>query len=75
MKFKTNAKCGGCKSAILNAVRQEFPDAEWSLDLDSEDKILEARGIPENEETAWKVLNILQNTGFQGSWLQPPSAY
>ncbi len=75
MKFKTNAKCGGCKTAILDAMNREFPDGQWSLDLDSDDRVLEVHGIPENQDNAWKVLNVLENTGFKGSWLQPPSAY
>lgn len=71
MKFKTNAKCGGCRAAILDAVTKRFPDAEWSLDLENADKVLEAHGIPEDAATAAQVEKTLAETGFNGSWIQP----
>lgn len=74
MKFKTNAKCAGCSSAIIKAVSAKFPDAEWKLDLDSADKVLEAHGIPENAETAAIVEKTIEETGFKGSWL-PGTGY
>lgn len=70
MQFKTNAKCAGCSSAILTAVRGEFPGQEWSLDLSSEDKILENHGVPDNDVQAMQVLKIIEDTGFKGSWLK-----
>lgn len=69
MKFKTNARCAGCKSAILDAVNKKFPDAEWNLDLDNADKILEVHGLPEDAATAEQVIKTLEETGFKGSWL------
>ncbi len=71
MKFKTNAKCNGCKTAILNEVKNRFPDAEWSMDLENVDKVLEVHGIPENAEMAAQVEKTLAETGFNGSWIQP----
>lgn len=71
MKFKTNAKCAGCKTAILEAVNSKFPNAEWSLDLDNVDKVLEVHGLPENSEVAAQVEKTLAETGFNGSWIQP----
>lgn len=68
MKFKTNARCAGCKAAILEAVGNKFPDAKW--DLDSADKVLEVHGLPENADTAAQVEKTLEETGFKGSWLQ-----
>lgn len=70
MKFKTNAKCEGCSSSILSGVRSKFPNAEWSLDLESADKVLEAHGLPENAETAAQVEKTIEETGFKGSWIQ-----
>lgn len=70
MKFKTNAKCGGCKAAILEGVTKRFPNAQWDLDLDSADKVLEVHGIPENAETAAKVEKTIEETGFKGSWMR-----
>lgn len=70
MKFKTNAKCGGCKAAILEGVTKRFPNARWDLDLDSADKVLEVHGIPENAETAAQVEKAIEETGFKGSWMR-----
>lgn len=75
MKFKTNAKCGGCKAAILKGVQNRFPDAEWNLDLESADKVLEVHGIPEDAVTAAEVERAIAETGFKGSWIQPKSDY
>lgn len=70
MKFKTNAKCGGCSATILAAVRTLFPQAEATLDLTSPDKILTIPGIPENEETAGRIAKAIAAAGFQASLIQ-----
>ena len=72
MKFSTNAKCGGCKAAIINGLQEKFPDARWSLDLESADKVLEVDGLPENAETAARVEAAIAETGFKGIWLRQP---
>lgn len=69
MKFKTNAKCAGCSSAILNGVRSKFPNAQWSLDLESADKVLEVHGLPEDAATARQVEKTIEETGFKGAWI------
>ena len=69
MKFKTNAKCGGCKTAIMGAVQQKFPNMEWSMDLDNADKMLECHGIPDDAEKAAEIVKTIEETGFKGSWL------
>lgn len=69
MKFKTNAKCEGCKTAIINAVSAKFPDARWDMDLTVADKVLEAHGIPEDADTAAQVVKTIEETGFKGSWI------
>lgn len=69
MQFKTNAKCAGCSSTILAAVRKRFPNQEWSLDLSSDDKVLENHGIPDNSEQAAQIIKTIEETGFKGSWL------
>lgn len=70
MKFKTNARCAHCEATILNHVRGVFPDAEWSMDLDSADKVLEVHGLPEDSEHAAKVEAAIAESGFKGSWLK-----
>ena len=70
MKFTTNAKCGGCKAAILNAMQAKFPNAQWDLDLTTADKMLEVHGIPEDAATAAQIEKTLEETGFKGSWIK-----
>lgn len=73
MKFKTNAKCGGCRTAIIAGVQSRFPNAELAMDLDNADKVLEVHGIPEDSETAAQVVKAIEETGFKGSWIQQTS--
>lgn len=40
MKFKTTAKCAGCEAAIRMKLSQVISDNDWSIDLDSADKVL-----------------------------------
>lgn len=70
MKFKTNAKCGGCSKAILGEMNRRFPNYQWSLDLDTADKVLECHGVPDNAEEAAQVVKAIEETGFKGAWLQ-----
>lgn len=70
MQFKTNAKCAGCQSRILAAMRSRFPNEEWSLDLSTADKVLENHGVPEDASHAAEVIKTLEETGFKGSWIQ-----
>lgn len=69
MQFKTNAKCAGCSSAILNAMQTRFPNEKWTLDLNTADKVLECHGVPDDAEKAAQVLKTLEETGFKGSWI------
>ena len=69
MKFKTNAKCGGCSSTIIGAVQKKFPNAELNLDLESADKVLEVHGVPEDSATAAEIEKTIEETGFKGSWI------
>ena len=72
MDFKTNAKCAGCSTAIIGAVRNKFPNAELSLDLENTDKVLHVHGIPENAENAAMIEKTIQEAGFQGAWIERP---
>lgn len=40
MKFKTNAKCGGCVAAIGLKLNKVMKADEWSLDLSLPEKVL-----------------------------------
>lgn len=70
MKFKTNAKCGMCSSTILDAVRNRFPDYEWSLDMNTADKVLESHGVPDDAAVAAQVEKTIAESGFKGSWIR-----
>lgn len=70
MQFKTNAKCEHCSQTILDKMRSKFPDAQWSLDLETADKVLEGHGIPEDAEHAAQVEAAIAETGFRGSWIR-----
>lgn len=67
MKFKTNAKCAGCSSTIIGAVRNLFPAAELSLDLTSPDKILLVGGVPEDAGTAARIAEAVAAAGFSAA--------
>lgn len=69
MQFKTNISCKSCATAVINAVKQKFPNAEFQLDLESADKVLHVHGIPENSEHASQVESAIKEAGFEGSWL------
>lgn len=70
MKFKTNAKCAHCEATILENMRSRFPNGQWSMDLDSVDKVLEVHGIPEDAEHASQIEAAVAETGFKGSWIR-----
>ena len=40
LKFKTNAKCGGCVAAIGEKLNKLVKEEAWSIDLKSPDKVL-----------------------------------
>ena len=40
LKFKTNAKCGGCVAAIGAKLNKLVKEDAWSIDLKSPDKTL-----------------------------------
>lgn len=69
MKFKTNAKCGGCSATILKGVRAKFPEYEWSLNLDTPDKVLEMQGVADDPSLAAEVEKTISSVGFMGTWL------
>lgn len=43
MRFKTNAKCGGCVASIASKLEGLVDEKDWSLDLKSADKVLEVK--------------------------------
>ncbi len=61
MKFKTNAKCGGCEAAIRMKLNGLVSDSDWSLDLNSPDKILTVKG----DVSASAIMDAVKDAGFQ----------
>lgn len=67
MKFKTNAKCGGCSSAILKALAPIAPASDWEIDLASADRVLTYKGSA--DINADDVIKAVTGAGFQCSLL------
>lgn len=65
MRFKTNAKCGGCVAAIGGKLNNLVKDNEWSIDLKSPDKVLEVTA----DVTADQVVAAVKEAGFKAEQL------
>lgn len=65
MKFKTNAKCGGCVAAIGTQLNKLVKDNEWSIDLKSPDKVLEVTA----DVPADRVIAAVTEAGFKAEQL------
>lgn len=65
MKFKTNAKCGGCVAAIGSQLNKLVKDNEWSIDLKSPDKVLEVT----DDVPADKIIAAVADAGFKAEQL------
>ncbi len=63
MKFKTNAKCGGCTSAIISALASVAPASDWQFDLTSPDKTLTYVGS--NAIDRNNVVALVEKAGFK----------
>ena len=66
MKFKTNAKCGGCVSAIGEKLNSVIQTDEWHIDLNTPDKILEVTAdiAPDT------IIALIADAGFKAQLLQ-----
>ena len=67
MKFKTNAKCGGCVAAIGAKLNKLVKEDEWSVDLKSPDKVLEVTA----DVPADKIIAAVTDAGFKAEQLYP----
>lgn len=68
MRFKTNAKCGGCTAAILKALAGIAPESVWEFDLSSPDKTLTYVGDAPAPDAA-AVVSAIEKAGFKASML------
>lgn len=63
MRFKTNAKCGGCSTAIITSLSTLAPASDWQMDLASPDKILTYTGAAKLKSE--DIISIVRGAGFQ----------
>lgn len=68
MKFKTNAKCGGCTSTIIKGLKDIAPEDMWEFDLTSPDKVMTYKG-DETDGLAEKIVSAVEKTGFKATLL------
>lgn len=65
MKFKTNAKCGGCVAAIGEKLNKVIHPNEWHIDLNTQDKILKVTAnVP-----ADTIIALVADAGFKAQLL------
>lgn len=60
-RFKTNAKCGGCVSAIGLKLNKLMKENEWSIDLKSPEKTLEVTA----DVPAVAIMAAVKEAGFK----------
>ena len=65
LKFKTNAKCGGCVAAIGAKLNKLVKEDAWSIDLKSPDKTLTIT----TDLQAETILSAVSEAGFKASAL------
>lgn len=61
LKFKTNAKCGGCVAAIGEKLKGIMGEGDWSIDLQSPDRILTVTAAVPAE----RVMDAVKAAGFK----------
>lgn len=65
MKFKTNAKCGGCVSAIGAKLNKIMKENEWSINLNSPEKMLQVTANLPSES----IIAAVAEAGFRAEQL------
>ena len=60
LKFKTNIKCGGCIATVTPFLDGEEKISDWSVDLESADRILTVQ----TTETAADISQLVKNAGY-----------
>lgn len=66
MKFKTNAKCGGCVAAIGRELDKIMTSDDWSIDLSSAERILTVTA----DVDAGDVLQRVAAAGFKAEVIE-----
>lgn len=65
LRFKTNAKCGGCVAAIGAELSKLVKEDAWSIDLKSPDKTLTVT----TDLPAETILSAVSGAGFRAEAL------
>ena len=65
LKFKTNAKCGGCVAAIGNKLNKLMNPDNWSIDLTKPEKLLTVT----TELPAATIIAAVTEAGFKAEQL------
>ena len=66
MKFKTNAKCGGCVAAIGEELNKIMAEEDWSIDLGSPDRVLTVTSSVDAD----KVVQCVTAAGFRAEVIE-----
>jgi copper chaperone CopZ len=56
LKFKTNINCGNCLAKVAPKLDQESQITSWSVDLQSEDRILTVQTETLNPDDVFKTV-------------------
>ena len=65
LKFKTNAKCGGCVARIGEALGKFVPEGKWSIDLSTPARVLTV----ETDLPAEEIVRIVTEAGYKAEVL------
>ncbi len=66
LRFKTSLKCGGCVKAVTPGLDNLEGIANWKVDLESPDKVIE---VESTEDISELVIESVKKAGFQISRL------
>lgn len=67
MKFKTNINCSNCVAKVTPFLDKKAGKDTWSVDTESEDKILT---VDNNELTEEDIVKTIKRTGFEAKPIQ-----
>ncbi len=65
LKFRTNAKCGGCVARIGEALGKVVPEGKWSIDLSTPERVLTV----ETDMSAEEIVRIVTEAGYKAEAL------
>ena len=61
-KFKTTIQCNGCLSKVTPKLNDILSDNSWSVDLESEDRILT---VNDDNVSVDAVMSAVKSVGFE----------